>query len=56
MDLGFRQKTIPLTAKKKGGPRTRRRWTALHAGYPESGDLLPLFFFLSPPLGLLRPR
>ncbi len=42
--------------KKRGGPHTRRWWTAPHAGYPESGDLLPLFFFLPPPLGLLRPR
>jgi len=33
--------------------RAARRF---RASYPESGDLLPLFFFLPPPRGLIRPR
>ncbi len=42
--------------KKKGDPHTRRWRAAQRTGYPEPGDLLPLFFFPSPPHGLIRPR
>jgi len=47
---------VKAGTKKKGGPFTRGWRTAPHAGYPESGDSLPLFFFPLPPPGLLRPR
>lgn len=43
---------------KKGGwhSQPEEKPAASHTGYPESGDLLPLFFFPKPPLGLMRPR